>query len=102
MGRTLTLYPQQQYQAQFEARRRQHTGAFKKLYVDRAGIESTMSQAVRRTGIRTARYIGLARAHLQQTASAAAINLVRLFEWLIGQRPQQMWISPFQKLAAQI
>jgi transposase len=102
MGRTLTLYPQKQYEAQLEARQRQQTEAFKKLYADRAGIESTISQGVRRTRIRTARYIGLARIHLQQTASAAAINMARLFEWLIGQRPHDTYISPFQKFALQI
>ena len=102
MGRTLTLYPQKQYEAQLQARARQHTDVFKKLYADRAGIESTFSQGVRRTGIRTARYIGLARTQLQQLASAAAINLARLFEWLSGERPQETWISPFQKLAAQV
>ena len=40
MGRSLTLYPQKQYEAQLEARQRQQTEAFKKLYADRAGIES--------------------------------------------------------------
>ncbi len=102
MGRSLTLYSQKQYEAQLEARQRQQTEAFKKLYADRAGIESTISQGVRRTRIRTARYIGLARIHLQQTASAAAINMARLFEWLIGQRPHETYISPFQKFAFQI
>lgn len=101
MGRTLTLYPQKQYEAQAEARKRQQTEAFKKLYADRAGIESTISQGVRRSGIRSARYIGLARTHLQQIASAAAIDLARLFEWLTGERPQQTRISSFQKFAAQ-
>ena len=101
MGRILTLYPQEQYEAQQEARKRQQTEAFRELYAQRAGIESTISQAVRRTGVRSARYIGLARIHLQHTASAAAINFARLFEWLRGERPKDTWISPFLTLALQ-
>jgi len=100
-GRTLTLYPQEQYEAQLEARRRQQTDAFKKLYAERAGVESTISQGVRRTRLRHTRYIGLARTHLQQVASAAAINLARVFDWLMGERPKEAWLSPFQAFAAQ-
>lgn len=51
--------------------------------------------------IRYARYIGLASTHLQETASAAAINLVRIFSWLSGERPKPTRISPFLALAAQ-
>lgn len=46
--RTLTLYPKEQYGAQLAARQRQQTREFKKLYGERAGIESTMSQGLRR------------------------------------------------------
>jgi transposase len=101
-GRTLTLYPQEKYEAQLEARKRQQTEAFKNLYAQRAGVESTISQGVRRTRLRHTRYIGLARTHLQQVASAAAINLARVFDWLIGERPKEAWVSPFQALATQI
>jgi hypothetical protein len=101
-GRTLTLYHQEQYQAQLEARERQATEAFKKLYAQRAGVESTISQAVRRTRLRRARYIGLDLQQLRQVASAAAINLARIFDWLFGKRPKETRISPFQALAAQI
>jgi transposase len=61
-----------------------------------------MSQGIRRTGVRSARYLGLARTHLQETASAAAINLARLFGWLSGERPKPTRISPFLALAAPI
>lgn len=102
MGRTLTLYPKEQYEAQLAARQRQLTEEFKKLYGEWAGIESTISQGVRRTRLRYARYIGLARTHLQETASAAAINLIRLFNWLMGERPKATRISPFLALFAQV
>ncbi len=101
-GRTLTLYPKEQYEAQLAARQRQQTEEFKKLYGERAGIESTISQGVRRTKLRYARYIGLARTHLQETASAAAINFARLFNWLSGERPRPARVSPFMAIAAHI
>ena len=101
VGRTLTLYPKEEYEAQLAARQRQMTESFRVLYGERAGIESTMSQGVRRFGVRYARYIGLARTHLQETASVAAINLARLFNWLTGERPKPNRISPFMALAAQ-
>lgn len=100
IGRTLTLYPQEQYEAQRAARLRQKTEDFKKLYGERAGVESTMSPGVRRMRIRYARYLGLARTHLQETASAAAINLARIFNWLSGERPKPTRKSPFQALVA--
>ena len=49
----------------------------KKLYA-----EGAISQAVRRTGIRRARYTGLAKTHLGHALAATAINLVRLDAWL--------------------
>jgi DDE family transposase len=100
-GRVMTLYPHELYEAQQEARKRQETEAFKKLYAQRAGIESTISQSVRRTGLRSAHYLGLARTHLQHIASAAAINLARLFDWLNGEAPRDSWVSPFLRLALQ-
>src|SRR3954453_3263410 len=44
----------------------------------RAGIEGCLSQAMRLCGLRRSRYVGLAKAHLQHVASAAALNVVRL------------------------
>ena len=79
-GRTLTVYPQNTYEAQAAARRRQETEAYKKLYGERAGIEGTISQGVRKYGLRQTRYRGLSRTHLQHTATAAAINLFRIFD----------------------
>lgn len=98
-GRVLTLYPHELYEVQQEARKRQKTEAFKKLYAQRAGIESTISQSVRRTGLRSTRYIGLARTRLQHIASAAAINLARLFDWLTEDGPRDSWVSPFLRLS---
>jgi transposase len=76
--RQLRLQPQENYQALQQARKRQETQTFKDLYAKRAGVEGTLSQAIRVTDLRQARYIGLAKTHLQNVLSAAAINLARL------------------------
>lgn len=99
VGRTLTIYPQEQYEALQEARERQQTEAFKTLYGERAGIEGTISQGVRSKGLRRSRYIGLARTHLQHVSTAAAINVVRVVNWLTGEEPEPTRASPFQALA---
>lgn len=99
MGRTLTIYPQERYEALQKARERQETEEFKTLYGERAGIEGTISQGVRSFGLRRARYIGLARTHLQHVATAAAINVVRAVNWVTGEEPEPTRISPFQALA---
>ena len=98
-GRTLTIYPQKKYEALLQARERQKTEAFKQAYGQRAGIEGTISQGVRAFGLRRSRYLGLARTRLQHVAVAAAINLVRVFSWLSGERPIHSAQTPFMKLA---
>lgn len=100
VGRTLTVYPEAEYRAQEQARQRQETEEFKTLYKARAGIEGTLSQGVRRTGLRQARYHGLARTHLQHVATAVAINAIRLVDWFTGERPAPTRITPLLALAA--
>jgi transposase len=82
LPRVLTLRPQAQHLALTAARQRQTTAQFKQRYAKRAGVEGTISQAVGAFGLRHCRYIGLAKTHLQHIATAAAINLSRLFDWL--------------------
>ena len=91
--RILTLHPQAHFQALDAARKRQKTIEFKQLYARRAGVEGTISQAVGAFGLRRTRYTGLAKTHLQHLATAAAINLSRLFDWLTAQRRSQTRIS---------
>lgn len=99
-GRTLTIYPQREYETLIEARERQETEEFKKAYDQRAGIEGTISQGVRRLGLRRSRYLKLEKTHLQHMATAAAINLIRIHEWLTGNLPVHSALSPFLKLVA--
>jgi transposase len=81
-GRTLTLLPtMEQQQARQAAQERQETAAFREQYQQRAGIEGTISQGVRRVGLRHTRYRGQAKVHLQHCAEAAALNLIRLVAW---------------------
>ena len=79
--RALTVRPQAQHVALQAARQRQETEEFKAQYALRAGVESSISQGVRRFDLRRSRYIGLARTQLQQTINATAMNLVRLADW---------------------
>src|SRR4029450_11591590 len=80
--RQLTVRPQEQHVAMQAARQRQETAEFKARYALRAGVESTLSQGVRRFALRRSHYIGLARTHLQQTLNAIAMNVVRIIDWL--------------------
>ena len=59
-----------------------------------------MSQGVRALGMRRSRYSGLPKTHLQHTATAAAINLLRIAAWLDGDTLAPTRISAFQKLYA--
>src|SRR6185312_16343610 len=82
------------------ARARLESDAGRRLYAQRQGVESTLSQGVRAFGLRQARYRGLAKTGLQNVATAAALNLDRLTAWL-AQRPlAPTRISRFAALTA--
>ncbi len=108
-GRTLTLHLQGEQEAL--ARRRQEQGSqeFGRRYALRAGVEATISAGVRRYGLRQSRYRGEGKTHLQHCATAAAINLVRLQEWMQRQargtegkpaRPQPVLCEIYEQRAA--
>ena len=82
--RIIGLQAREHHEALHAARHRQTTPEFRARYAPRAGIEATHEQAVRRCGLRHARYLGLAKTHLQHIVTAVAINLVRLGEWWAG------------------
>lgn len=85
-GRTLSisLY----FEAIRQRRQQQQTLEFKALYGQRAGIEGTISAAVRSSGARRSRYIGQSKTTLQELLIATAINLKRAARWLMGDRPR--------------
>jgi len=77
-GRVLHIRPQAAHEALQRRRHQQETPAFRKAYQTRAGIEATLSQAVRGMGLRRARSDGLHKTQVQHVLTAVAINLVRL------------------------
>ncbi|MFE9969145.1 IS1182 family transposase [Streptomyces sp. NPDC005525] len=83
-GRSLTLLPQDQQEALEVRRREQLTDQWQQRYNTRAGVESTISQAVRRTRIRRSRYTGQPKTHLGHILAATAINIIRLDACLTG------------------
>lgn len=87
LPRSLTLQPRAEHEAIQTARQRQQTQAFADDYADRAGVEGTLSQGVRAFGLRTARYRGPTKTHLQHLATAAALNVQRITDWCEG-RPR--------------
>ena len=102
-GRTLTLGREPSQLALEQRRKEQVTPAFQQKYALRAGIEATISQAVRTTGLRQARCRGQDKVHLQHVQIAAAINFMRIDSWLLAQqkdllarRPRPR--SPFARL----
>ncbi len=63
-------------------RAEQELPEWKARYNQRAGIEGTLSQGIQVAGLRQARYVGEAKAHLQHVATAVALNLLRLDAWM--------------------
>jgi transposase len=96
--RTITIHPQPEQEALWAARQRQGEPEFAEQYGKRAGIEGTISQAVRAFGLRRARYIGQAKVHLQHILMATSMNLVRISQWLAGELPAQTRQSRFAAL----
>ncbi len=97
--RHLTLRLQAEYEILHQARLRQQSEAFQKLYAGRSGIEGVHSQAVRTMGLRRTRYFGLAKTSLQHLFTALAINLVRLDAHLAGHKAAKTRVSRFAALA---
>ncbi len=99
-SRRLGLLPRPEHEAIAAARARLETGAGRRLYGQRQGIEGTISQGVRAFGLRRARYRGLTKMGLQGVATAAAINLDRLGAWFAKRPLAPTRTSRFAALAA--
>jgi transposase len=96
--RELFLKTQAEEAAMQAARARQATPTFQAQYQQRAGVESTHAQALRRCDLRHARYRGLAKTRLQHVLTAAALNLVRVSAWLAETPRAPTRRSPFARL----
>jgi transposase len=90
--RSLKLRPQAHHETLTAARRAQTSSEFVQRYAQRAGIESTVSEATGRFALRHTPYRGLAKTHLRHMLTAIAINFVRLAAWL--ERPFGFQRSP--------
>ncbi len=99
-GRVLALHPKREYEALAAARAREGTAEGRRLYAQRQGVESTLSQGVRAFGLRRTRYRGLAKTRLQHVATAAALDLDRVAAWFAGRPLAPTRISRFAALAA--
>lgn len=59
-----------------------------------------MAQGNARADLRRARFIGLAKTHLQPLCTALGLNVLRLGAWLANVKPHTTRPSPFAALAA--
>lgn len=97
--REITLRPKDEHLAIVKKRKQQETRKWLNTYNQRAGIEGTISQGIRGFDMRSARYIGLNKVHLQHILTATAINVTRLFAFYEGIPLAKTRVSSFAKLA---
>ena len=86
-ARRVRVHPEPLYQARTAAITAAHADDWHIRYRKRAGIEGTISQAVRGPDLRHARYRGLAKTHVQNIACGIAINIARLGAHYTTRRP---------------
>ncbi|MFG2386464.1 transposase [Streptomyces avermitilis] len=98
-GRSLTLLPREQQQILEQRRAEQQTDTWKERYDARAGVEGTISQALRRTRLRRTPYQGLHKTHLANILSATAVNIARVDAWLNGTPLGATRVSHLARLA---
>lgn len=96
--RRITVHPQPLHDAVAHVRANQENEGWQRLYDQRAGIEATISQAVRACQLRQARYRGLAKTHLQHVTCAIALNMTRLARHYAEKPPTLRRASPFSGL----
>ena len=92
------LKPRDQYEALQQGRAQRSSPEWRERYDVRAGIEGTLSQGIRGYGLRQTRYIGLAKTGLQHVGTAAAINILRVVNWLDGKQRETTRTSRFAAL----
>jgi transposase len=96
--RSITVRPRDQHEALQAARSRESSEGYRAEYNRRAGIEGTISQGVRAFGLRRSRYVAEAKAHLQHVATATAINVARISDWLTKKPREVTRTSAFARL----
>lgn len=96
--RTVTIQAGPQHEAMIAARVREKSEEFKQLYAKRAGIEGSISVGVRRFDLRRSRYCGLAKTRLQHLATASAMNLIRVADWLAEKPRAKTRMAHFERV----
>ena len=96
--RTITVRPQAQHAALQAGRAREATSGFRAEYANRAGVDGTIAQGVRACEVRRSRYIGEERTHLQHLMTGAAMNVVRMLNWLAEVPKAKTRPSPFVRM----
>lgn len=98
--RTLSFHEETVFKAVQRRKEEQHTDDWRKQYGKRAGVEGTVSQCVFALGMRRSRYRGLAKTHLQFVLTTAAMNLMRVVNWLNDKPRTETRFTRFSQLAA--
>ncbi len=93
--------PRELYDALYAARARMRDPAWQQRYHVRAGVEGTLSHAVRAFGLRRSRYVGQAKTGLQEVCTAVGMNVLRVVRWLDGRPRAATRVSRFAALAPQ-
>ncbi|MEU3277285.1 transposase [Streptomyces antibioticus] len=88
-NRMLTLRPREPHETTTANRAAHKTDTWQAKYDLRAGVEGTLNQALDITGLRRARYRGLAKVTLQHAFSATAIDIIRLDTHWASQQSQR-------------
>lgn len=83
-GRGITFLPRERHEALEAVRQAQEADEWKDRYAIRAGVEGTISQAIRVTALRRTRYRNLPTTGLGHVFAATALNLIRIDRWLTG------------------
>jgi transposase len=104
LGRQITLPPRELHAIQQANRAAQSDPAWQRLYDRRAGVEATLSEAIRAYGLRHTRHRGQARTHVRHILIACGMNAGRIADWhargnvSAPQRPR----TRFTKLCSQL
>jgi transposase len=97
--RPVHFHAREGYEALNAARARTSDPAWQERYRRRAGVEGTLSRAVRASGMRRSRHIGLAKTALQQVGIAVGMNVSRVVHWLDGLPRARTRVTRFAALA---
>lgn len=80
-GRKILIPPRALHELQLRNRADQHDPGWQRRYGRRAGVEGTISEAVRAHGLRRCKYQGLAKTRVQHLLAACGINAARIADW---------------------